>query len=81
MYSVFVTAALYLGRDSLKLIVENNYVVGVPANRTGNVKKNSVKVLEHAGNLVGNNLCRVEVTCIECKESVVLERAAHIELM
>ena len=75
--ALFEVAADDFLRDVFEFVVEDDFVVGVPAYRAGDVEHYVVQEEERGRNLVGDDFGRVEVTGVEGEHDVVLNGVAE----
>ena len=70
-----------LGEEFLGHVIHNGHVVGVPAYRTGYVEHKFGNEGENTGYLVGGNLGRMIVTCVDGQNLVVLGGVGSVEIV
>ena len=67
--------------DGLGFVVEDDDVVGVPANTPADVEEDLIDPAEDGGELVGDGFGGVEVSGVETEQGVVLDGVAEVELV
>ena len=56
-------------------------MVTIPADAAGNMQQYIVQIEQCAGNFVGNDFGRVDVTSIQTEQDVAADSIAHVKFM
>lgn len=62
-------------------IIQQHYVIAVPANRTADVQQQLRHIQHGGGNLVGNHFSRVEVPGVRAQRSLAAGGIPHVKLI
>ena len=74
-------AAHQLAGDGLRLVVEDDHVVAVPADGAAHVQEHPVDEGQHRRQLVGDDLGGVEVAGVEAEHDLPAHRVGQVELV